>query len=113
MLILKLRCLHLAGCDNGMPLAMGIQNSELMGHKRIARILIAGPEAQVRGPRKGEVLEANPTELTCFLSTTYRTKGRSKPKGDMSNGVSKLERNYHAFWPNLYGLNRATIKDSK
>ena len=59
----------------------------------VARILNAGPEAQVRGRSKGEERETNPIGLTCFLSMAYNADGRNKPKGDMSNGFSNLERN--------------------
>jgi hypothetical protein len=42
---------------------------------------------------QGEEWKTNPIELTDFLSTTYRRKGRNKPKGDMSSFFSNLERN--------------------
>ena len=65
----------------------------LISQKAVARILIAGPKADGRGQRIREEPETNPVELTCFLSTTYGKEERNKPKGDISNFFSSLERN--------------------
>ena|SRR6516162_4826979 len=46
-----------------------------------------------RPKKKGRSGKTNPIELTCFLSTTYGKEERNKPKGDISNVFSSLERN--------------------
>ena len=62
-------------------------------------------------PARGEALETNPLELRCFLSITYLTDGRNKPKRDMFNVFSNLDGNKAAFWQILNDIARATIKD--
>src|SRR6516165_4897577 len=51
--------------------------------------------------RKGGKRETNPMDLTYFLSVTYSTIRRNKPKRDMSHGISDLERKTAGFWRNL------------
>jgi hypothetical protein len=79
---------------------IGIENSGY--DKQVARIPITGPKAGGWGAKagrrwqpkkKGRIGETNPTELTCFLSTTCLTNGRNRPNADMSNDVSNLGRN--------------------
>jgi hypothetical protein len=72
---------------------LAITDSGLTSHTAVAGILSAGSKADGRDQRKGQEWETNPIELTCFISATYRTDGRNKPKGDMSNVFSNLERN--------------------
>src|SRR6516225_6481612 len=44
-----------------------------------------------------EEWKTNPTDLTRFLSMTYRRIGRNKPKRDMFHGISNLERKGPVF----------------
>ena len=78
-----------------MAQAMGIRDWECGTHKPAGgencHDKDRKPESETKG--KGEEVETNPTELTCFLSITYNTEGRNKPKGDISNFFSSLERN--------------------
>jgi len=79
-----------------MALAIKIQDSRFrvreVSHP-VGRIPILELKAKVRGERREGSEKTNPLQLTCFLTTIYGKDGRNKPKGDMSNVVSKLEGN--------------------
>jgi len=101
---LRLQAFSLAA-TNGVALGgsgFRIRDAESALTSRKSRISIVRTGSPSPKPKeKGEEWETNPIEVTCFLSTTYGIPGRNKPKGDMSNVFSRLERNYAAFWRNL------------
>ena len=78
-----------------MAQAMGIRDWECGTHKPAGgencHDKDRKPESETN--EKGEEWETNPIELTFFLSTTYGKEERNKPKGDISNVFSSLERN--------------------